>query len=129
MLANIYQDNTDFSFCMTPITRKCWDRSSNMSTPPQAQQICGGHNNMAAIAFIYAQQMHYPALVFRSVFFPFETTSQVSLCAHKLHIVSYIKYSLRSGRSFQSHDLTILCTSTGRLGKRLRKYSWGSPTT
>ena len=32
--------------------------SSNMSTASQAQQIFGGHNNMAAIGFIYAQQMH-----------------------------------------------------------------------
>jgi hypothetical protein len=29
-----------------------------MSTASQAQQIFGGHNNMAAIGFIYAQQMH-----------------------------------------------------------------------
>ena len=72
-----------------------------MSTPPQ-QYGCHW-------LYLCTADALYAAQSFRIVFSrPKQLLRLVFIYAHKPNIVSYMKYSLRSGRSFQSHDLTIL---------------------
>jgi hypothetical protein len=69
------------------------------------KHIFGGHNWF----YLCTADALYAAQAFRLVFSrPKQFIRLVYIYAHKPNIVSYMKYSLRSGRPFQSHDLTIL---------------------